>query len=244
MLTSWPALSTAFDGDWVIRLAKGHTKRSNSVTCLSADDSSLETRIDRVVRIYRNRGLPATFRLSPLAPPALDARLNDMGWRRFDESIVMISDLANNAGSPPHEQGCNVEIASKRDDAWLEGCRRIDGLQAADAATFGTMLDYLVPLAGYGRITVDAQIEALALAVVDEELAGLFVVMTAAERRRQGLARRLLTKLLRWSQDRGATNGWLAVEAGNQPAVRLYQDLGFHEVYRYHYRSNDICKRP
>ena len=42
MLTSWPALSVAFDGDWVIRLADGVTKRSNSVTCLGADDSDLE----------------------------------------------------------------------------------------------------------------------------------------------------------------------------------------------------------
>ena len=30
MLTSWPALSTSFDGDWVIRLAAGVTKRLNS----------------------------------------------------------------------------------------------------------------------------------------------------------------------------------------------------------------------
>ncbi|MDH3663865.1 MAG: GNAT family N-acetyltransferase [Alphaproteobacteria bacterium] len=235
MLTSWPALSTAFDGDWVIRLAKGHTKRSNSVTCLGADDAHLETRIDRVVQIFRDRDLPATFRLSPLASPALDRALAKRGWRRFDESIVMTADLANIAHEPRDD---DVLITSKPDDAWMEGCHLIDGLSEADAGTFGLMLDHLLPSAGYGRLVTDNGIGALALAVLDVELAGLFVVMTAKERRRQGLARRLLDSLLCWSRMRDATTGWLAVEAGNVPAVRLYERLGFREVYRYHYRSN------
>lgn len=239
MLTSWPALSTAFDGDWVIRLAKGHTKRSNSVTCLGADDVDLEMRVERVVQIYRDRGLPTIFRLSPLASPALDAGLENRGWRRFDESIVMTSDLADDADVAQKTLDDDVEIISKPDDAWLEGCRLIDGMSDADAATFGVMLDYLMPSAGYGRLITDTGIGALALSVVDVELAGLFVVMTARERRRQGLARRLLSDLLSWSRTRGATMGWLAVEAGNVPAVRLYESLGFREVYRYHYRSND-----
>lgn len=238
MLTSWPALSTAFDGDWVIRLARGHTKRSNSVTCLAADDVDLDARIDRVVRTYRDRGLPPTFRVSPLASPALDANLDERGWRRFDESIVMTSDLAADADGERQGLDPDVEIASTWDDVWLEGHRRLDGLGAADVATFRTMLDNLVPLAGYGRLVDKTDIAALALAVIDVDLAGLFVVITAAERRRQGFSHRLLTQLLRWSRDRGATTGWLAVEAGNIPAVRLYERLGFREVYRYHYRSS------
>lgn len=235
MLTSWPALSVAFDGDWVIRLADGYTKRSNSVTCLGDDDVDLERRIDRVQAIYDARGLPATFRLSPLAPSSLDAALDERGWRRFDETIVMTCDLA--VLEVPSAD--DVEIATAPDRAWLESCDRIGGATAPHFGTLKELLNRLIPHAGYGRIGATGRIDALALVVVDAELAGLFEVLTIPEKRRQGLARRLVLQLFAWSRTKGATTGWLAVVADNQPAVRLYQSLGFREVYRYHYRSND-----
>ena len=236
MLTSWPALSTAFDGDWVIRLADGVTKRSNSVTCLGDDDTDLEARIDRTTEVYHGQGLPAIFRLSPLAPPALDASLQQRGWPRFDETIMMTADLdeiiSRLAGAPDH----HVDIDTAADRTWIASCFRLDGAQANELVTLETMLSRLVPPAGYGHIGGD-RIDALALVVIDHKLAGLFEVLTVKEKRRQGLARTLMHKLFAWSHGQGATTGWLAVIADNQPAVRLYQSLGFREVYRYHYRS-------
>ena len=190
-------------------------------------------------QVYRHQDLPAIFRLSPLASPALDASLEARGWRRFDESIVMTLDLADGTRITHKALDADIEITSGPDDAWLEGCRLMNGVPEADAATFGVMLDSLLPAAGFGRLIRDDGIAALALSVVDIELAGLFVVTTAKQRRRQGLASRLLSGLLDWSRALGATTGWLAVEACNAPAVRLYESLGFREVYRYHYRSND-----
>ena len=240
MLNSWPALSVAFDRDWVIRLADGYTKRSNSVTCLGADDADLDTRIDHVVDIYRERGLPAVFRLSPLAPPALDKRLDQRGWRRFDETIVMTLDLTNLTDPGAGSEGdgaCRIETTP--DTAWLEGLRRIDGMGRAGGATLERLLDVMMPPCGYGRVVDQGEIAALALMVVDVELAGLFEMMTAPEWQRRGLAKRLVADLLRWSRERGAKTGWLAVVADNLPAAGLYRSLGFREVYRYHYRSND-----
>ncbi|MGI9488313.1 MAG: GNAT family N-acetyltransferase [Geminicoccaceae bacterium] len=238
MLTSWPALSTAFDGDWVVRLADGVTKRSNSVTCLATDDSDLGTRIDRVVDIYRDRGLPAIFRLSPLASPALDTGLNERGWRRFDETIVMTADLDDLATRFDGDVVHPVQIAKQPDQAWLKSCYRIDGAKSGHLATLTAMLERLVPKAGYARIQGGDDIDALALMVVDQELTGLFEVLTVSGRRRQGFARALLRELFAWSRREGADTAWLAVVADNLPAKRLYQSLGFREVYRYHYRSN------
>lgn len=242
MLTSWPALSTAFDGDWVIRLANGVTKRSNSVTCLGSDASDLDARIDRTIKVYQRHGLPPVFRVSPLAPPVLDETLDRGGWRRFDESIVMTVDLAADAAlgyETGSDAGAELGIATEPDAAWLDGCCRIDGMSRTSADVLARMLGSLVPLASYGRVIEDARISALALAVVDIELVGLFEVMTATDRRRRGLARLLLPELLRWGQRQGAETGWLAVAAANGPAVRLYQALGFREIYRYHYRAID-----
>lgn len=234
MLTSWPALSTSFDGDWVIRLADGVTKRSNSVTCLGGDLSDLERRINRVEAIFERHGLPPVFRISPLAPSALTPALNARRWRRFDESIVM---TAGAAAFDQRGTETGLCISEKPDDGWLEGCCRIDGLSADDAATLSLMLERLIPKAGYGHIMVDDRVAALALAVIDNELVGLFEVMTAKDRRRQGYSRFLVSSLLRFGQKQGATTGWLAVAAANEPAVKLYRSLGFSEVYRYHYRA-------
>lgn len=240
MLTSWPALSTSFDDDWIIRLADGMTKRSNSVTCLGSDASELDQRIDRVEGIFEQRGLPPVFRVSPLASPALTKALDRRGWRRFDESIVMTLDLvANPAEGNQGGSGekTDIDIACHPDDAWLDGCRRIDGLSDEDARTLPLILERLMPKAGYGRITADKDSAALALAVLDVELVGLFLVMTAEDQRRKGFSRRLLSHLLHAGRQHGGTTGWLAVASYNEPAVALYQSLGFSEVYRYHYRS-------
>ena len=239
LLTSWPALSVAFDGDWVIRLADGHTKRANSVTCLGGDGPVSDERIDRIEAIYEGRGLPPVFRLSPLAPPALSEALDRRGWRRFDESIVMIRALDPDLSDTSLPQGAKIEIAtpSEPDGAWLEACRRFENLSDADLATLSLMLRRLIPDACYGSLSVDRDVAALALAVIDNELIGLFDVNTAREQRRRGFSRRLLTRLLSHGLDRGASLGWLSVAADNEAAIGLYQGLGFAEVYRYHYRS-------
>jgi hypothetical protein len=182
MLTSWPALSTSFDGEWVIRLADGVTRRANSVTCLGADATDLERRIDRVEAIFERHGQPPVFRISPLAPPALTRALDERGWSRFDESIVMAGGTAafDHEGA---ETGHGIQIAARPDAAWLEGCCRIDGLSRGKAATLALMLERLVPEAGYGRLLADDRIAALAMAVIDHELIGLFEVMTARNQR-------------------------------------------------------------
>ncbi|NJO38201.1 MAG: hypothetical protein HC871_12060 [Rhizobiales bacterium] len=120
MLTSWPALSTAFDGGWVIRLANGYTNRANSVTCLGGEDSDLDARVDRIEAIYRHRNLPAVFRLSPLAPPALSAALDRRGWSRFGHSIVMTQDLTA-PSLADHDADVSVDISAAPDSVWLEG---------------------------------------------------------------------------------------------------------------------------
>ncbi|MEL6962861.1 MAG: GNAT family N-acetyltransferase [Pseudomonadota bacterium] len=239
MLNSWPSLSVLHEHDWIVRLADGYTKRANSVTCLGADDSALEQRIERVETIYTDHGLPTIFRLSPLAPPALESMLADRGWRRFDETIVLSANLVDLLQQATSAVSHDVTIAPEPDQAWLEGCDRIDSSTSKHLITLRAMLERLVPPAGFGRINGKDGIDAQALVVVDADCAGIFDVLTTLRRRRQGLARQLLTRLFAWSATKGAKIAWLSVLADNQAAVHLYRSLGFSERYRYHHRCND-----
>jgi len=244
MLNSWPALSVVLDGGWVIRLADGYTKRANSVTCLDPDDMDVDARIERAERIFGQHVLPTIFRLSPLASPALEAALAERGWRQFDETIVMTCELAmlNNqqdTAAPNDDGDHDVDIRAEPDEAWLLNCDRIEGPETPHLQTLRQMLNRLLLPAGFARIDGQDGIDAMALMVVDGELTGLFDLLTAPHRRRQGLGSALLRHLFAWSAAEGAKTVWLSVLAHNQPARHLYQSLGFREVYRYYHRSND-----
>ena len=50
--------------------------------------------------------------------------------------------------------------------------------------------------------------------------------------RRQGIARRLIAEMIRQGREGGAKEIWLDVRESNAAARRLYEGLGFREVYR------------
>ncbi len=57
-------------------------------------------------------------------------------------------------------------------------------------------------------------------------------VAVAESYRRRGIAKRMLSELLRQGKERGITEFFLEVRASNEAAVRLYEKLGFIEVGR------------
>ena len=66
---------------------------------------------------------------------------------------------------------------------------------------------------------------AAAWLVIDE--LHIINVGVSPERRKEGIGKRMITELIMQSQDRGATCATLEVRASNEPAIRLYESLGF-----------------
>jgi ribosomal protein S18 acetylase RimI-like enzyme len=71
--------------------------------------------------------------------------------------------------------------------------------------------------------------------VVADRLCVTAVTVDEAFRRR-GLATSIMTALGRWGRARGASSCVLQVASANEPALALYERLGFAEHHRYHYR--------
>lgn len=61
--------------------------------------------------------------------------------------------------------------------------------------------------------------------VIDE--AHIVNVAVRADKRRQGVARRLVLRLLEEAKSHGMTTASLEVRAGNAPAIALYEAMGF-----------------
>jgi len=85
------------------------------------------------------------------------------------------------------------------------------------------------------RVTVRLGDVARGRAAVDGDWLGLHGVLVDPAHRRRGLARAVVSALLEWGAERGATTAWLHVESDNAAAVALWESAGFrtHHHHRY-----------
>ncbi|MEO9323081.1 GNAT family N-acetyltransferase [Nocardioides sp. C4-1] len=73
------------------------------------------------------------------------------------------------------------------------------------------------------------------VAAHDQDWVGFRSLEVSPAHRRQGLALRVMSALVGWGAERGATTAYLQVLADNAPALALYDRLGFRTHHRYRY---------
>ncbi len=233
---AWPASSVHYDGTWAIRMTAAHpSKRLNSVNPLDPGDTrDIPARVERAARRFREQGRKPCFRLSPLAPSALEEHLEGLGWTRRDETIVMAAalqdvDLSAVADLAP------VEDVETYVSASLAAHDRPESMRAGLKA----LLEGIRPDKGLFVLTRDGRAVANALCVRDGPMAGLFDVGALAAERRRGHGRAVVGAALRWAAAQGARTAWLQIEAANVAGLALYEKFGFREAYRYAYRESE-----
>jgi len=228
---AWPALHTVTRDGWVMRFADGHTKRANSINPVATGTGDLAARIAAAEADYAVAGLPPVFRVTPLAEPGLDDALAARGYAAFDESLVMAGPLPPGAADPAVSIDADP-IAS----GWLADFGRATTADAKSLDTLARMFAHRVTGTGFARLTRNGTPLAFAMAVPEDGDLGFFEVLTVAQARGQGLARRTLQACCAWARPLGATRAYLQVTAGNAGAIALYRKLGLETVYRYFYR--------
>ena len=232
---SWPATNTVFDGTWAIRLTAGHpSKRVNSVNPLDrGDQADLKNRIARAAHRFQSFGRPLVFRQSPLAPPQLDNLFDAQGWRRFDETRVMVLRLRD-----AQLDRAVSQLPLKDVGRWIDQCIAMGSIAQTVKPGLSELIGLVEGEVGLFLTEDDAGVPlAAAMAVRFGDLIGLFEVVSNPDKRRQGLARRIIRRAMRWGYEHGARQAWLQVVAENDAAIRLYESEGFSEVYSYAYRQ-------
>ncbi len=232
---AWPATSTYFDGTWAVRLTTSFpAKRLNSVNPLDrSDDTDMPARIERARTRFDAAGRGLLFRQSPLCPPALEAHLDAEGWSRFGESIVYTAELASLDLTDAIDR-IPIRDGERYLDASLEVHERPLALRPGLREVLGAIRP---PASFFVRESEAGAPLAVALAITDNDLAGILDVAVVPAARRQGLGGDLVATALRHTMHRGARTGWLQVEADNVAGLALYRRLGFTEAYRYCYRA-------
>lgn len=112
---------------------------------------------------------------------------------------------------------------------WLEAWSRCEPGRDVEAHA-RTVFARLRGRAGFARVAE----QAVAIAVADDGLLGLFCVAVDPALRRTGLGTRLMRTLLARS---GADRAYLQVDARNAAAIAMYAGLGFTQAYAYCHRS-------
>jgi GNAT superfamily N-acetyltransferase len=229
-LNAWPALNSLLYDGWVLRFARGYTKRANSVTPLYRGELDVDTKIDFCIEQYRHQGLRPIFRLAQVNRIAdLETRLAARGYEKIDVTSVQGRLLGQKISF--EARATVIDLAS-----WLETFHSLNpGRKDMETheAILRRVLGRVCPLV----LLNGPDIVACGLGVLQGAYLGLFDIVTRDSERRKGYGRELTNSLLAWGQELGAGYAYLQVMVSNKPARALYGQLGFSELYQYWYRT-------
>ncbi len=230
LMNAWPSLRTVMCNGWVFRQADGYTKRANSANALAARGDFAAT-LASARSFYGSS--PTIFRLTPLAGPEPDAVLSALGFERIDETLVMATAIADR--EIPLASG--VAIETRCPEEWENGYAAAHDLTAEQRRGHRAILGRIAPLpTAFATLHDNGRAVAFGLGVVERGRLGLFDIVTSPAHRRRGAARKIVSTLLGWGRAQAAHTAWLSVIHANVDALPLYEQFGFRESYRYHYR--------
>ena len=233
---SWPALLTFHNDGWIMRFANGFTDRCNSVWPLYRSSINLKDKAERCEAIYKSCNQPVIFRItSDINHIELDKHLERMYYVVKTPTIVQILNIAKLSLKSVTD---DITISNIPNYDWIRDVADVTKSLSLPNAYQAILRNINLPL-GLARIKRNGRVVALGLGVIDDKYLGLYGLNTLPSFRRQGLAHKLITALLKWGQNNNAELAYLHVEADNNPARPLYDSMGFKDVYQYWYRQNE-----
>jgi GNAT superfamily N-acetyltransferase len=223
-----------YDG-WLLRASPGNARRARSVNAHFGSTLPLDTKIEFCERFYARHRLPTLFRITPFRKPAdLETALERHGYVAFDTTLVQLASLAR-----PPDLPCERDIALDAPPI-AEFVAQVGAMRGSTAAQAGAHLERLsqTPLPILALVArVDGNVVGAGQIALEDDLAGLYDVITESASQGRGIATAIVNELLLWAWNHGATRAYLQVDSANAPALGVYRKFGFATAYTYHYRA-------
>jgi ribosomal protein S18 acetylase RimI-like enzyme len=239
-LNCFPAWMQRADGSWLSRLSPGvPARRVNSLNVFDPqDDDRLEARLAETRALYARHDVAFHLRHTPLTPPGLTAHVDVMGWLSAGDTDVWTCPIDAGGASAARDE----EIAPCSLDAWLEAFVRVGGTRPETVAPDAVeQLGAALARIAARRVCLVAREAggapvAVAIAVADRDLLGIYDLAVDPLVRRRGLGARMVRACLEQGCLLGCGTAWLQVVRENAAARALYRRCGFADAYSYHYR--------
>ena len=233
LTSSQPPQQTIYDG-WLLRYSPGKAKRARSVNAIAAGGRPLDEKLAHVEAFYERAGLPCVFRITPYSQPGGSrCGAGRAGFLAREESRVMWTELQKSTGHVT--QASRFTTMSGPEFADLVA--RLRGSPPAQAAAERQRIAHSVLPALYIAVQEGDQPVASGCVVIDDDVAGIFNMVTTPEQRGQGHATAIVEHLLQHASAAGARWAYLQVDAANAAARRVYRKFGFRDRYAYWYRA-------
>lgn len=237
-INGFPPLRTLVVEGWLLRFSGGGRRTANSITPLREPAGPIDGLIPTCEALYRAQGQPTVFRIPSFLPRSIDAALAARGYTEEGESCIIEGPLEPIVAAAAPFGGIEaVRLDPRPSGEWLAAMARLQGQAADYHQIYRRIVGSILLPAAFAELRVEGEAVALAYGIVHRGMLCFESVVTDAQRRRQGLSRRVLGALAAWAARNGARLATLQVEAANMPARALYHAIGMtSELHRYHYR--------
>jgi GNAT superfamily N-acetyltransferase len=231
LINAWPSFDYQVYDGWVLRLAKGYSKRANSASPLVPDARLDDELVSHMVAHFLAENVRPTFRLTSLDAPGVDDLLESRGFALVEPTQVLMKEIPEECTVDPA-----VILEPKVSSRWVRETAQSYGGDKADDSVLIGIVSRIRQQAVFATLDLDDRHVAWGLGVVERGYVGLYDIVVAPELRGIGLGRRILTSLMAWGRDCGAHSAYLQVREDNEVARGLYTALGFAPAYRYTHR--------
>lgn len=238
LMNTWPSIQTKLYDGWVLRYADGYTKRANSVNPIYNSTIDLDEKIDFCEKQYALQNLPTIYKLNKESnPKGIDQRLEERGYYKEDETSVRILEMDCYKYYEPMDMVAEPQFSNQ----WLEGYFKCAKLQSRKDQTIVTqMLGNVFNEVICVSKKINGEVVGCGYGAIERGSVGIYNIIIEDKHRGKGYGEDVMNGILSAAYKKGVDTAYLSVVVGNTPAEKLYEKLGFTEIYQYWYRIGKI----
>jgi N-acetylglutamate synthase len=232
---TWPPTEWLDLGAWRLRWSGARAGRANSVRVAGKSDRTIAAALALTANWYGDRG--ATPLLQVPHPSPVDETYDAAGWTVVRRSRLMVASTQRLIAASGSSQRSDMAItrSDRPDEEWLSL------LSGDDVGARQEIEPILVaprePVFVSCRSADTGELLGIARGVRLGEWAGANNMVTAPAARRHGVATAIMGSLIDWGSDLGVSRWFLRVHSDSEPALNLYDRLGFSRHHDYVYRA-------
>lgn len=231
-MNAFPSHETVHYDGWIIRISDGKSKRVNSVYSLYPSTLSLEEKVGYCESLYSGLHMRRVFKLT--ADPhckGLDQLLRNRGYEEAGRTRIETLDLKDFDFASDE----SFEYFSDFPRAWYLDLCRAENRSEIDKKVIAEAWKKVIPPQCYISLLRDGRRVAFGRGVMDQGYIGIYGIFVDPDYRRQGLGDMVTRELMAYGKRQGCETAYLQVEKDNDAAHKLYEKIGFREVYQYWY---------